>query len=57
MLGVADVKREGTDPTIVAAGAMVSFSLTAADVLAKEGVSVEIIDPRTLMPFAISHVL
>jgi len=50
-LGVAEVKRAGTDLTIVAAGAMVSFSLAAADTLAKEGVSVEIIDPRTLMPY------
>lgn len=50
-LGVADIKREGTDLTIVATGAMVTFSLTAADTLAKGGISVEVIDPRTLMPY------
>lgn len=50
-LGVADVKREGTDLTIVATGAMVGLSLTVADTLAKEGISLEIIDPRTLMPY------
>lgn len=50
-LGVADVKREGKDLTIVATGAMVSFSLAAADALAKDGVSVEVIDPRSLMPY------
>ncbi len=50
-LGVADVKREGTDLTIVATGAMVGFSLTAAAALEKEGMNVEVIDPRTLMPY------
>jgi pyruvate dehydrogenase E1 component beta subunit len=50
-LGVAEVKREGADLTIVATGAMVGFSLTAATVLEKEGVNVEVIDPRTLMPY------
>lgn len=49
-LGVADVKREGTDVTVVATGRMVPFSLAAADVLAGEGISVEVIDPRTLVP-------
>lgn len=50
-LGVAEVKRPGTDLTIVATGAMVGFSLNAAETLAKEGASVEVIDPRTLMPY------
>ena len=50
-IGVADVKREGKDLTIVANGAMVGFSMTAAETLEKEGVSVEIVDPRTLMPY------
>ncbi len=50
-IGVADVKREGTDLTIVATGAMVGFSLAAADIAAKEGVSVEVVDPRSLMPY------
>ncbi len=50
-LGAADVKREGTDLTLVATGAMVGFSLAAAENMAKAGVSVEVIDPRTLMPY------
>ena len=50
-LGAADVKREGTDLTLVATGAMVGFSLAAAENMAKGGVSVEVIDPRTLMPY------
>lgn len=50
-LGVADVKREGADLTLVATGAMVGFALTAAGALEKEGLSVEVIDPRTLMPY------
>lgn len=50
-LGVAEIKRPGTDLTIVATGAMVGMSLTAAETLAAEGVSVEIIDPRTVMPY------
>ncbi len=49
-LGVADVKREGRDLTIVANSWMVTHALAAADILAKEGVSCEVIDPRTLYP-------
>ena len=49
-LGVADVKREGTDVTIVAVGKMVGVALEAAARLEAEGVSVEIVDPRTLSP-------
>jgi len=49
-LGVADVKREGTDVTIVAYSRMVLLALEAAEELAKEGVSAEVIDPRTLKP-------
>ena len=49
-LGVADVKREGADVTVVATGRMVQLSLAAADVLAGEGISVEVVDPRTLVP-------
>lgn len=48
--GQADVKREGSDLTIVATGGMVSKALQAADMLAGEGVSVEVVDPRTLVP-------
>lgn len=49
-LGKADVKREGKDVTVVAISRMVQTALEAADQLAKEGVSVEVIDPRTLSP-------
>lgn len=49
-LGVADVKREGTDLTIIAYGAMVHESLKAAADLEKAGKSVEVIDLRTVSP-------
>src|SRR5262249_39260217 len=48
--GQAAIAREGTAATIVAVGAMVPRSLEAADELTAEGVSVEVIDPRTLAP-------
>jgi pyruvate/2-oxoglutarate/acetoin dehydrogenase E1 component len=48
--GVADVKREGKDVTIVATLYMVHKALTAAEQLDKEGVSAEVLDPRTLAP-------
>jgi pyruvate/2-oxoglutarate/acetoin dehydrogenase E1 component len=49
-LGVADIKREGTDATIVAYCRMLYFALDAAAQLAKEGINVEVVDPRTLNP-------
>ncbi|MBI2176853.1 MAG: alpha-ketoacid dehydrogenase subunit beta [Candidatus Tectomicrobia bacterium] len=49
-LGVAEVKREGRDLTIVATSSMVGKSLQAAAELEKEGVSCEVVDPRTLFP-------
>ena len=49
-LGVADIKREGTDLTIIATGIMVSKSLAAAEELSKEGIDIEVVDPRTLRP-------
>ena len=49
--GEADIKREGFDVTIVAKLLMVHRSLAAAEKLEKEGTSLEIIDPRTLVPF------
>ena len=49
-LGKADVKRAGRDVTVVATQAMVARALGAAADLEKEGVSVEVIDPRTLAP-------
>jgi len=48
--GVADVKREGKDVTIVATLYMVHKALAAANTLRKEGIDVEVIDPRTLIP-------
>jgi len=50
-LGEAHVVREGKDVTIVAIARMVNFAIKAADALAKDGVSCEIIDPRTTSPF------
>lgn len=49
-LGVADVKRNGTDVTVVATGAMVGLACAAADRLASDGISTEVVDPRTLVP-------
>jgi len=49
-LGVADVKREGKDLTIVTMGRMVHFSLEAAEKLAGDGVDVEVVDLRSLSP-------
>lgn len=48
--GVADVKREGDDVTIVAYSMMVPKALEAAVVLSEEGIEAEVIDPRTLVP-------
>ena len=50
-IGVADVKKEGKDVTVIAVGLMVRRALEAAELLEKEGISVEVIDPRTLVPF------
>ena len=50
-IGVAATRREGDDITLLTYGAMVTPSLEAADRLSKEGVEVEVIDLRTLMPF------
>jgi pyruvate/2-oxoglutarate/acetoin dehydrogenase E1 component len=49
-LGVADVKRQGTDITIVATSSMVQVALEAADILEDAGISAEVIDPRTMFP-------
>src|SRR6266567_3333618 len=49
-LGVADVKREGSDLTIIALSISVSKALAAARRLAEEGIEAEVIDPRTLRP-------
>jgi acetoin:2,6-dichlorophenolindophenol oxidoreductase subunit beta len=49
-LGVAEVKRQGKDCTVVALAWMVHEALSAAETLAQEGISVEVVDPRTLVP-------
>lgn len=48
--GVADIKREGADVSIVATLYMVHKASVAAEQLSKEGISVEVVDPRTLVP-------
>jgi len=50
-LGKADVKRQGSDVTVVATGWMVHQALEAAEALGKDGVSAEVVDPRCLAPF------
>jgi pyruvate dehydrogenase E1 component beta subunit len=49
-IGRGDVKREGEDISIIATGAMVQQALEAAKILEKEGVSAEVVDPRTILP-------
>ena len=56
-LGVADIKREGTDVTIVARSLMVPIALKAADKLQEQGVSCEVIDPRTIRPLDIDTII
>src|SRR5918998_1007750 len=56
-LGVADIKREGKDATIVARSLTVPLALKAAEELEKEGVSVEVVDPRTIRPLDIDTIV
>src|SRR5947209_12064146 len=56
-IGVAATRREGADATLLTYGAMVTPSLEAADRLSKEGVEVEVIDLRTLLPFDTEAIL
>jgi pyruvate dehydrogenase E1 component beta subunit len=56
-LGVADIKREGSDATIVARSLMVPVALKAAEILAKDGISCEVIDPRTIRPLDIKTII
>ncbi|MGE7903851.1 alpha-ketoacid dehydrogenase subunit beta [Peribacillus sp. NPDC094092] len=56
-LGKADVKREGTDLSIITYGAMVQESIKAAEELAKEGHSVEVVDLRTVSPLDIDTII
>lgn len=56
-LGVADIKREGGDVTVVATSFMVTKALQVADQLHEKGISMEIIDPRTLEPLDIDTII
>lgn len=49
-LGVGEIKKEGTDVTVVTYGKMLRRVMQAAEELAEEGISVEVVDPRTLVP-------
>ncbi len=49
-IGVADIKRAGKDISVIATSYMVHKALEAAEILAKEGIDIEIVDPRTLVP-------
>jgi pyruvate/2-oxoglutarate/acetoin dehydrogenase E1 component len=55
--GVADVKRRGGDVTLIATSYTVQVCLQAAEQLAKENIAVEVVDPRTLVPFDLETVL
>jgi len=56
-IGKADIKRQGSDVTIVATAIMVHKALQAAEELAKDGISVEVVDPRTLVPLDIDTIV
>lgn len=56
-LGVANIVREGSDVTLVAVQNMVKVAKAAAEELAKEGISCEIIDPRTLVPLDVDTIV
>lgn len=56
-IGKADVKRPGSDVTVVALGAAMRVVLEAAEILAKEGISVEAVDPRTLKPLDMETII
>ncbi|NIO09036.1 MAG: alpha-ketoacid dehydrogenase subunit beta, partial [Deltaproteobacteria bacterium] len=49
-LGKADIKREGRDVTVVATSLMVQVALEAANAVSKEGIEVEVVDPRSIVP-------
>jgi pyruvate/2-oxoglutarate/acetoin dehydrogenase E1 component len=55
-LGVADIKRKGSDVTVVAIAWLVHEALAAAEELAKSGISVEVVDPRTLVPLDVETI-
>lgn len=55
--GKADVKREGSDVTVVATAQMVHVALSAAEKLADKGINIEVVDPRTLYPLDIEGII
>ncbi|MFN2128000.1 MAG: alpha-ketoacid dehydrogenase subunit beta [Anaerolineales bacterium] len=55
-IGLADVKRKGSDITVVAGNIMVPRTLSVAEKLAEEGIDVEVIDPRTLRPLDVDTI-
>lgn len=56
-LGSADIKREGKDVTVIATSMMVRKVLAVADRLAGEGIEIEVIDPRTLVPLDVGMIV
>jgi pyruvate dehydrogenase E1 component beta subunit len=56
-LGLADIKRSGHHITVVAANIMVTRTLAAAERLAKDGIEVEVVDPRTLRPLDVNTIV
>ena len=56
-IGVADVKKSGTDVTVVAYSRMLLVAMEAAETLEKEGIHIEVIDPRTLLPLDINTIV
>lgn len=55
--GQADIKRKGSDVTVVATSQLVPHTLKVAEALAAEGIQVEVVDPRTLVPFDLETLL
>jgi pyruvate/2-oxoglutarate/acetoin dehydrogenase E1 component len=55
--GRADIKRRGRDATVVAIGRMVQVALAAAALLADEGIEIEIVDPRSLVPLDVETIV
>lgn len=56
-IGVADVKRRGSDATVIATGVMMPAALSVAEELSKDGISVEVVDPRSLRPLDTDTIL
>lgn len=56
-IGVADIKRPGRDLTVIATGLMVAKALRAAEVLARDGIEIEVIDPRTIAPLDLATIV